>query len=440
MNNPFKIDVRTIRRVAYAMLATLLMVAGIPFFGSGKALAANQLSNRSIQITDSGPSGGSITSGVGSGTNVTYRVSFTTFTAAQSLVIDFCSQDPIIGDTCTGPTGMDASTAAIASVTSGGNITSAGWSITPSTSQVKLAKASGSATSIGAQQFDLTGIKNPSTTGTFYARIYTFVNTGFTDGTTAYSSATSPGGYADYGGIALSTAAVIQVTARVQEQLTFCVSKLDPASWSAGTPFDCSSSDVTSNPPTVTLGVAVGAGQPVLDPSRVDTGDVYSQVSTNATHGAVVDMRNSNTSCGGLSADNGTTCAIPANNGGSATPSAITAGTAAFGMCEDAETTVTGDTSIVGSITPASAYHDGTHNIASPPCFYGMDTATSPSNGGSPATNIGNVDSTFGSTVGTTATPVHHADSHYRFAATPSLTTPAGIYTANLTMIATGTF
>jgi hypothetical protein len=109
MNTPFKINFGVVKRAFYVMLATLLVVAGLPLLNPGKAAAA-QFSTRSIQLSDSGVSGGSITTGVGSGTNVTYRVSFTPSALAESMVIDFCTQDPIINDTCTAPTGMTAAT------------------------------------------------------------------------------------------------------------------------------------------------------------------------------------------------------------------------------------------------------------------------------------------------------------------------------------------
>ena len=430
------------------MLAALLFVSAAPAIFMGKAAAnPNQLQSRSIQMSDSAPSGNaSITSGVGSGTSVTYRVSFTTTQAAASLVIDFCKEDPIIGDTCTGPTGMNAASAAISTVASGGNVQGGGaWTVTAGASQVKLAQGSGSAMTAGAQQFDLTGITNPSSSNctspalacTFYARIYTYSGTSW--GT--YSSATNVGGDEDYGGIALSTASAIQITARVQEQLTFCVSDADPATWATPSNDDCADQQVGQNPPVVTLGVAVGAGQPVLDPSRVDTGSIYSQVSTNATHGAVIDMRNSNLLCGGLSADSGTTCAIPAVNSGNSTGAPIAAGTAAFGMCSVTYTPSSPvDSTIVGSMTPQAPYFHSGNSCTDATPWYGMDTTTAAANGGAPASNVGNVETTFGSIVAATTTPVHHADNHYVFAATPSLTTPAGIYTANLNMIATGTF
>jgi hypothetical protein len=315
-----------------------------------------------------------------------------------------------------------------------GNAGGTGWTLTASAGQAKLANDNNVAHDIvgGTQQiFDLTGITNPSVTGTFYARIYTFANNSW--GT--YGGATSPGNYLDYGGIALSVTTVVTITARVQEQLTFCVSSADPATWSN---HDCTSGEVGSNPPALTLGH--GSPTPVLDSNNVDQGTIYSQLSTNATHGAVINMRNSNTSCGGLSADAGTTCAIPATNGGSnAGAAAITAGTAAFGLFVSNSTANANGG--VGTITPSTIYHNSSHVTIPTDLWYGMDTTTSTGAfGGGQAAYTGSVTGTFGSVVASASAPVYRVENTYVFAATAALTTPAGIYTANLAMIATGTF
>lgn len=412
------IKVRTLRRIVYAMAAVALFAgAAYPALRPVLAHAAAQLSSRSITMSDSGVSAGTITSGVGSGLVVTYKVGFTTSVTANSLVIDFCQNDPIISDTCNVATlGMSAAAASLTGVT--GNITSPGWNVTASQFQVKLAKGTGSAASIGTQVFNLTGITNPTSLGTFYARIYTFNDTTWGGTTTPYSNATTLGDYKDYGGIALSTNRIITITARVQETLAFCVSGSNPTLWV--TNHDCSD-PVAATAPALILGH--GAPTAILDTSAVDSGNVYSQISTNATTGIVISMRNSNTTCGGLSADGGATCGIPAANAGGATPSVITAGTAAFGMHA---TNGVPDTNGIGTVTADSNYNDTN------PLHYGMDTET--------VVDPGSVTGTFGDRVAFSAAPVYRIDNTYDFAATASLTTPAGIYTANLDLVATGTF
>ncbi|MEO8105498.1 MAG: hypothetical protein ABI602_04145 [Candidatus Saccharibacteria bacterium] len=413
---------RTLRRIAYAMAALALFVgASFPALRPVVAHAAAQLAARSITLSDSGVSGGTITSGVGSGLAVSYKVGFTTSVAAQSLVIDFCQNDPIISDTCNNTTpqalGMNAAAATLVGIS--GNITSPGWTVTASQYQIKLAKGAGSAASIGAQVFALTGITNPTHLGTFYARIYTYNDTTWGGTTTPYSNATTLGDYKDYGGVALSTNQIITITARVQETLAFCVSGANPTTWNTNN--DCSDPVATAAAPALILGH--GSPTAILDTSATDSGTVYSQISTNATTGAVISMRNSNTTCGGLSANGGTTCDIPASATGANTPAAIIPGTAAFGMyCTNGVPDVNG----IGTVTADLNYNDGTAT------HYGMDTET--------VSDAGSVTGTYGDSVAASTAPVYRIDNSYTFAATASLTTPAGIYTANLDLVATGTF
>lgn len=433
----FQNNISVIQRVIYVFVVAVLLVAGLPLLNFGTAGAA-QMSSRSIKMSDSAASGAgqspAIVSGVGSGTNVTYKVTFTTAASADSMVIDFCTQDPLINNTCTAPSGMTAATG-FTGVT--GNITStaSAWTLTAAAGQAKLAKNTGSTATAGAQSFELTGITNPDTLGTFYARMYTFTNS--TWGT--YSAANSVGNFVDYGGIALSTTSTIQITSKVQESLTFCVTKDDPTGianingnanggTSAATAWvECSDGPVGANPPIVTLGH--NSPNAILDAQQVDTANVYTQISTNATSGAVINMRNSNTTCGGLSADSGTTCAIPAINAGANTPVGVSAGTAAFGLFVSASST---NTAGVGTFTPDSRFNDGVNtNLAAPlTIFYGMDTTTSNDN----------VQSTYGAKIASSTGPVYRVYNNLVFAATAAAATPAGIYTANLSLIATGTF
>ena len=417
---------RLLQRIAYTMAALAVFIGVLYPAFKPKLAAAAQLTTRSITMSDSGQSGGTITTGVGSGTNVIYKFAFTTSSAAQSLVIDFCSTTPLIGDTCTAPVGMNVSAAVLTGIT--GNITTAGWTVTATASQIKLAKgATGTAATSGIQSFTLSGLTNPASilyggapkpVGTFYGRMYTYADSTFGSTSTAYVSPTSLGNYMDYGGIALATNQIITITAKVQEQLTFCVSGAAQATWT--TTNDCSDTQAA-----VTPALTLGHGTPtaILDNSATDTGTVYSQLSTNALYGAAVAIRNSNTTCGGLSADGGATCNIPANNAGAATPSAITAGTAAFGLYVTNGVAGTGG---IGTDLADTNYNDGT------PTHYGMDTETT--------VDAGSVTGTYGDRVAYSTAPCYRINNNYTFAATASLTTPAGIYTANMDLIATGTF
>jgi hypothetical protein len=89
-----------------------------------------------------------------------------------------------------------------------------------------MAVSDGTGLAVGAGQvihLVMTNFQNPTTANhTFYARIYTYTtNTGATLYTIANPDVNTV--HTDDGGIALSTAALISVQAKVQESLSFCV-------------------------------------------------------------------------------------------------------------------------------------------------------------------------------------------------------------------------
>lgn len=387
-----------LKRSTYVVLAIALSVAGLIPVLSQHASAYTQLTSRSIQMSSS----------AASATATSYLVTFTASTAAKNVRIDFCSNSPLYSDSCTAPGGFTAASATFA----GGTQTSSGWSIaSQSASQVTISSAS--QYSAGVVTYTLAGITNPTAVGTFYARIYTYVAQ-----TNDYTSAAVPGTVADFGGIALSTANLISITAKVQETLTFCVSGLDLSPSST-----CTSATV----PTLTL----GHGSPaVLDQTAVDTASAYTQVSTNASGGISMRMKSSNTCTnGGLSSNGGTTCNIPGVASGTpagSTAQAIAAGTAAFGMyVANSNSNTVGGT---GTITPDGTYHDAAHVTIPTDLFYGMDQGST------------GVTSTYGDVVAASSAPLSLVNNQLVFAATASLTTQAGIYTVNESIIVTGTF
>ncbi len=342
--------------------------------------AAGQVQTRSIEMSDSTPSQ----------TAVKYLVAFTPATTSEdSLVIDFCDNSSIIGGACNAPAGLDVSSATFTAGTG-----TAGWTLgAGSASQIKLTNSTGTTlTASSAVDFTLNAITNPSATGTFWARIYSF--SGTTYGT--YASAASPGNYVDYGGFALSTVSLINVTATVMETLTFCVNKAAPGALCTG----------LSTPVSLTL----GHGSPqVLDSTQADVDTAHMQISTNALSGAAIRMFTHNT-CSGLSRDNGVSCGIPGSGG---TPDTFgTANVSEFGLNVG---TGSGGT---GTITPTAPYSTAAN--------YAMQAA---------------VTSTYGDKIADTAgTATASVDSTLTFAAQANVTTAAGVYSANESLIATGTF
>jgi hypothetical protein len=356
--------------------------------------AAGQVQTRSIQMSNS-------TAGA---SGVTYKVSFTPATAgAQSLIIDFCSNSAIIGAACTAPAGMNASSATLTTGTG-----TASWVIgTGSASQIRITKGGGAALGTTPIDFEIVGVTNYTTAGSFFARAYTYNDTTYGGTSTAYSSATSIGNDLDYGGFALSTTNAINITAIVQETLTFCVSKDAPTPGCTG---------LTS--PDLVL----GHGSPqVLDSTVVDTDFAHTQISTNATSGAVVNMKNtSSTACAGLSRDGGATCGIAAIGAFAAMQAGSASGTSAFGLNVENGQDLTGGGTFVGSSSPDADYDGNTAGS------YGMAAATF---------------GTYGDPIFTTdGTVCANVDNKLNFAATASTTTPAGVYTVTESLIATGTF
>jgi len=368
-------------RAAYGLAALSLAVATLVPAFRGHASAA-QVTTRSIQMSSSNAGA----------TNTTYLISFTTATAAvlKSIVIDFCDNTPIIGDsTCTAPTGFTVGTPT-ATVT--GLPTPGSWTAASANSGRTLTLTyAANATTVNAGTAvtaTLTTATNPSTDNhSFYARILTYVN-----GSGANSAATyapgSEGTYTDYGGVAMSTGKVINVTARVMESLAFCVYKT-----------------ACGDDPSLTLGHGTNS---ILDATTVDTGTAKFSISTNAQTGADVRWK-------GDTLKSGSNSIAAVNNAGS--PGTITAGTANFGLA------VTSGG--LGSGMSAATAYNGNGNSGASGTF-NLITA--------------NVTGTYGDLIATLAAPVNSSVTTVTFGATASNTTPAGIYTAAEQLIATGKF
>lgn len=362
----------------FAVLASTVASAVVPGI-----VAAAQVTERSIELSSSSKSA----------LNVTYDIKFHSAQAAGALVVDFCSNSPLLGQSCTAPTGMDASSAA-----SSGGFTAVGADTTASKVTVTGTIASDSDINV-----TLTGIKNATSAGTVYARLVTFAN-----GTDAhdYASAT-PGSVVDNGSVALSITDTVSVTAAVLESLSFCV-----AGGTAKITDNCG--DASTHAPVIELGEET-AGVKALSSSALSTGDIYTQLSTNAVHGAVVRLKSSATNCGGLLlAGDTTNCYIaPAQS------SDFSAGTAKFGVKVTAETDGTNPN---GTFQAVSPYNATTYAMKY------VDTSTG-------------VTSSYGDPVmDTNSGPVNNKNMKLTFGASITNQTPAGKYSADMSLIATGTF
>lgn len=347
--------------------------------------ADGQVTSRSIQMS----------SAKQSDTGVTYKLTFTPATTLASgvLVLDFCGDSPIIASSsCTTPSGFTAASATAVQNNAG---------LTASQYSLKWSPASGGFTAGTPVTVEFQGITNPSV-NPFYARMYTY-----TDASTAtaqHTSNTAVGTYRDYGGFALETTSPVSVSATVMETMTFCVSKAAPAAGCTGT-----------DTPSLTL----GTGSPVTLDTTLRTAAAYSQVTTNAASGVSVNMKINNT-CGGLLRQGTASSCDIAPAGSSAIAAGSMNGSSKVGMYIGTPVGVSPST---GTIVPTSPY-----NTAG---SYAMNWVSG---------NATGVGSTYGDNIYASSAPVQNMNVPMTFGASASVTTPAGVYKADFSLIATGTF
>ncbi len=377
---------------AIAVIAMLLAATILPSL----AFAAT-ITTRSIALSSSSKAA----------TGVTYEVKFTAVNTATGFVVDFCSNSPLIGQVCDAPEGLSVLAATSADSTKDTDETTANKFV--GTKSI----------STGEQTITLTGVKNPDDAGTIYARIVTFNADGQENYDSTTTGANNPGAHVDEGSVAIAITDSVAVSGAVLESLTFCLSKV-------AIPKDCDTEDEGANieAPVLRLGEDNG-GVIALDTGHVSWGEVSTQLSTNAVGGVVVWLKSSAAGCGGLlragEPDPAEACGIaPAQNTG------ILAGEAKFGVRTAASTDSVGvdEEDAIGVLQPNAAtnYNNSTYVL-------NYNDTTS------------GVTSIFGdSFLNTNDAPANNKNMVLRFAASISNNTPAGLYSANLSLIATGKF
>jgi hypothetical protein len=376
-----------IRRAMSLSTALVLSLATLLPLLMTQSVSAAQLTSRFIKLSDS--SNGHA--------NTTYSVGFTPTqtTAIKGIVIEFCSNSPIIGDSCTAPSGFDIVKASLP-VANISNLT-AGFTVDTTNSTANraiLTNGSGSTVTTTAATIDLgngtNGVTNPTNSNTtFYARIVTYNTTG---GAQAYTSAT-PGTHLDDGGIALSTVAQLTVTSKIQETITFCVYTNSPA--------NCAAASGTA----VTLGDANGVLANFATSYQATAGF---GIASNAQSGVSVRLKGD------------TLCRVPGSCGSSANTV-----TAQGSSCTADSTT----TSVEQFGLRVSVLGSGV-------------TATAPYNcsAGNHAFDVTNTNTTYGQQIASTAGANDEVQNSIEFSAKSATTSEAGIYTSTLTFIATGTY
>lgn len=391
---------------------------------------AAQLTSRRIDMSGNQTSEGSGRESDdpnGVGTDVTYRVAFTTATAGalEGLVIDFCGDSPIVGDVCTAPVGFDTNEAGLALANQTG-IT--GWSIDAATTanKIVLTRASAAVPASTAFSIDLgtaavtDGITNPSADGSFYARLITFVDDAEA---IAYDSGSvgvnNPGTSHDDGGVALAVTNELTITARVQEVLQFCVGTTDAA---------------TNNDCTDISGTAINLG--VVDSSTIQVSDLdegLAMIRTNAFSGAVVYYKAEQETSSGKLKVSGATCSGVLTtdqcfNSTGTVQNTIAAGTEEFGM-----TVSSIDLSNGGATTNLSrnAAYDGAGTTGA--------TCTAADAGVDEDCWSWDDSGSF-DTIASSSSVLDDEMLELAFAATASPTTPTGLYTVTANFVATATF
>ncbi len=363
------------RWLSVAAVMALIVASTVP------ALAfAAQVTERSIALSNSSADMA----------GVTYKVKFTAPNAAGAVVIEFCSNSPLFGATCADSDGFDA----LATPATAGDFT-----VTKTEKKVTLV---GDIDANVETEVDLTGIHNPTDPGALYARIVTY------DTGTNANNYPAGAGVQDQGGVAISITPTVGVSGAVQESLSFCVAK-------SAILKNC---DLTGNQaPTLPLGEDTG-GELALVAGTVSTGSIYTQLSTNAVGGAVVSIK-SNNACGGLMRLGAAGCDIA--------PAGITTGVtdevAAFGLRTAAAATDPSDIGVgeaTGTLQAAGSYNDTQYR------FNFVDATEG-------------VTSTYGDELlNTDGAPVNNKNMQLTFAAGITNQTPAGLYSTDLSMIATG--
>jgi len=377
-------------RSVYALIAgSFLLAAALPIF-LGRADAA-VFATRSIQMSDATPSAAS----------VQYDLTVTpTAGTVLGLVIEFCDNGPILGDSsCTGAAGV--------ALPNLGSAVSAGWTKDAASTTTKLVftRVAGSWTNTPTT-VSITGVTNPSNVGlaplgTFYARVASYDTAAKAVGyTTANPSAV--GAPTDTGGFALSTSSKLTVTAKVQEKLVFCVYTL---------------ADCTTGGTAVILGL-----NGVLDEAiPYNNYDTKFDVSTNAQSG--VTIRAKTFASPGHTLTSGAGPTITAIGAAAA---ASSTGSEQFGVCFVG----------AGTLAGVSPYDSATCN---------GDITTGAYSGGA-AVNFAwdsggtGTASTFGDDLASAPSALTTTVGHLNFIGNISLTTEAGIYTTDISLIATGKF
>jgi len=315
----------------------------------------------------------------------------------------------------------------LASATSGnsvGDLDHTGWTLAAGANGIILSDATGVAGTTGQSvTFDITNVTNPTSNGTFYGRIITY-----TDSIVAAAYAPGiPGTLQDDGGIALSVANELTITARVQETLEFCVGTND-----AGTNSNCTDISGTA----IDLGV-VDSASPTTSVSNAG----LAMITTNAANGAAIYYKTEQDTASGKLKQAGETCidnvsTIDAcfNSAGTTRAQIATSSDGErFGMAISSI-----DTSNGGATTNLICDDNYTIETANTTCS-ALTPAPDATGYAWDDTGAFDVIATSDGAAITTSV-LDHEMLNLQFAAQAAVTTPTGLYTVTANFVATSTF
>lgn len=366
--------------VAALVLATITPGL-VPAFAS-----AAQLSERSVTVSSSSKEM----------EDVSYTVEFSTTNAGTTgaVVLQFCSDTPLIGVACAAPAGFNISAATAAGFTPSALDTPA--------NNARVFAGTFAATTV----IPVEGVTNPDDAGPLYVRMVTYDTAEHAE---AYVATNIGEDAIDQGSAAVSITDTVGVSAAVLETMTFCVSG------TAITTEGCASTTSTALELGETSGDVVA-----LSATDVSEASIYSQISTNASSGAVVNLRSNAIDCGGLLLAGDDDCHIgPATAG-------IDEGDALFGLRVATAANPGDGSNSVGAFQAAGEtpyYSDSIFKI------------NFVSGNGSGVTGP------YGDPILDTAgAPVSNKNAQITFGASIANNTPAGRYSADFSLIATGKF
>jgi hypothetical protein len=436
------------RPVEYIASAIVVVMATLTPLLLVPSADAAQILNRSLSISSAVPSATSVTYTVGDGTN---GFKFGSSHIVKGMKFLVCTT--AVG-TCTAPSGFSWASSGGYTLTNWQDATAFTKDVTnqndcdgTSNSTLCLSR-SGAATpenTSSNHKIVVTGVVNPNSTNcssnpncSFFVRM------------TSYTNATYTGGsITDTGTVASSTVQTLTVNAAVAEVLNFCVGSTTVNDATSTPGADCTAIGGTS----LNIGT-LDTGSTNVSPVNTNGGDNKNGVAmirTNAASGAVISydsiqqsgtnqlgtLRISGASCNASSAVLTDQC-IRARG---TTQGTIAAGTENFGMTIGAIN--------CGSVSSYTCtFSAGTYNLQRDGNYDGNGTNTYTTDSGPVggttdqgyAWDDSGTSQTIASSAGSATKVIDDEAMILKFAATPSITTPFGLYAAQADFIAVPTY